>query len=30
MKLLSNIDDPLKPLIVSEVTHAIDSNYVDA
>ena len=29
MKLLSSIDDPLKPLLVKDITYAIDSDYVD-
>ena len=28
-KLLSSTDDPLKPLVVNEVTYAIDPNHVD-
>ena len=30
MKPLSNIDDTLNPLVVSEVTYTIDSDHVDA
>ena len=30
MKVLSSIDDPLKPLVVNEVTDTIDSIHVDA
>ena len=30
MKLISNTDDFLQPLVVNEVTHATDSNHVDA
>ena len=30
MKLFSSIDDPLRPVVVSEVTYTIDSNHVDA
>ena len=29
LKPLSNIDDPLRPLVVNEMTNAIDSNQVD-
>ena len=30
MKLLSTIDDPLKPSVVNEVTYTVDSSHVDA